>query len=32
MTKGKKPHITAVKGEMKDLYIQEKYRFCMKGT
>ena len=30
MKKGRKPHIASVKTEMKHLYFQEKYRFCMK--
>ena len=25
------PYIAAVKGEMKNLYYQEKYRYCMAG-
>ena len=31
MKEGKQPHILMVKDEVKNVYFQEKYRFCMKG-
>ena len=31
MKEGKHPYILAVKNETKNLYFQEKYRFCLKG-
>ena len=31
MKEAKRPHILTVKNETKNLYFQEKYRFCMKG-
>ena len=31
MKEAKRPHILSVKNETKNVYYQEKYRFCMKG-